>query len=187
MAMPDAVHCTYLDVLEYDGPVELMDGQLVALSSPSRRHQAASRSLTVQLANYLSDKKCQVYPAPFDIKLFADSTTEDIDVDTVVVPDLSVICDPGKLDDRGCNGAPDLIIEILSSSTQQHDRLTKFNLYQQAGVKEYWLVDPDNNAIQVFWLENGHYTAKSYAVPGDKLQVLCLDNCIIDVSAVFEE
>ena len=100
-------------------------------------------------------------------------------------PDVTVVCDPSKLDNTGCKGAPDLVMEILSPSTQRHDKLTKFNLYQRAGVREYWIVDADSKSVQVFVLENDHYIAKDLGAVGDKLKVNVLDDCFIDLTEVF--
>ena len=105
----------------------------------------------------------------------------------MVEPDISVVCDPSKLDDIGCKGAPDLVMEILSPTTQRHDRFTKFNLYQQAGVQEYWIVDPASRSVQVFVLDNGHYVAKDYGTSEDTLKVNVLKDCTIDLSQVFSE
>ena len=100
-------------------------------------------------------------------------------------PDISVICDPSKLDDIGCKGAPDFIIEILSPSTNRHDKLTKFNLYQRAGVREYWIVDPVSKSVQVFVLEDGRYSAKDFGSAEEKVRVNVLEDCEIDLSQVF--
>ena len=102
-------------------------------------------------------------------------------------PDITVVCDSSKLDDIGCKGAPDLVIEILSPSTQRHDRLTKFNLYQRAGVREYWIIDTSSKSVQVFVLEDGRYTAKDFGTAGDKLKVNVLEDCTIDLAEVFLE
>jgi Uma2 family endonuclease len=106
-------------------------------------------------------------------------------------PDISVICDSSKLDDLGCNGAPDLIIEILSPSTSSKDKVRKFNLYLDAGVREYWIVDPDAETVQVYVLEDGRYVEASYgvgagAVP-DTIAVTVLPGCVIDLKEVFAE
>ena len=102
-------------------------------------------------------------------------------------PDLSVVCDRDKLDAKGCKGAPDLVIEILSPSSVRNDRLTKFNLYQRAGVREYWIVNPSEKSVQVFILEGGHYTATALGSESDVLKVNVLDGCYIDLSRVFNE
>lgn len=105
----------------------------------------------------------------------------------MVAPDITVVCDPDKLDKHGCKGAPDMVMEILSPSTQRHDRLTKFNLYQRAGVREYWIVDPANRAVQSFVLEDGRYSVKEFGTVGDKMRVNVLEDCVIDLSEVFPE
>ena len=179
---------TFADVLAWpdDERAELINGEIFLMApSPSRGHQGISVELTRQFANYLEGKKCKAYHAPFDVRLFEKEGDAPEDVDTVVEPDLVVICDPSKLDDRGCKGAPDMVVEILSPSTQRHDRFTKFSLYQRAGVKEYWIVDPESKAVQSFVLEDGRYSVKEYGTAGDKMKVNVLEDCIIDLSEVF--
>jgi len=104
-----------------------------------------------------------------------------------VEPDISVICDENKLDQYGCQGAPDFVIEVLSSSTRRHDRITKYNLYQQAGVREYWIIDPDSRAVDVFLLENGMF--RPYEAYGQKdiAKVNTLEGCLIELEKVFTE
>lgn len=189
MPLPKESHYTLADVLSWEEPdrVELIDGAPVMMAPPSRAHQEILTELTRQLANYLEGKQCRVYPAPFAVRLFERSGDRPEDVRTLVEPDISVVCDRDKLDEVGCKGAPDLIIEILSPSSLRHDRLTKYNLYQRAGVREYWIVDPSARSIQSFVLESGHYTAKDLGTPGDVLKVHMLDGCFIDLSKVFPE
>lgn len=167
--------------------IELIDGYPVMMAPPTRAHQKAVMELSRQLANYLAGKKCEVYPAPFAVRLFERDENRPEDVDTLVEPDVSVVCDPSKLDDIGYKGAPDLVMEILSPTTQRHDRFTKFNLYQQAGVQEYWIVDPDNKSVQVFILDDGRYVAKDFGTVEDTLKVNVLEGCTIDLSQVFLE
>ena len=190
MSLPaENARCTFADVLSWSGNdrCELIGGRVFLMSPPSSRHQEVCFELGRQLGNYLEGKRCKVYPAPFGVRLFEEDGDYPEDVDTMVEPDISVVCDPGKLDDSGCKGAPDLIIEILSRSTQRHDRLTKFNLYQRAGVREYWIVDPDSKSVQTFTLEKGYYTAKDFGTASDKVKVEVLEECVIDLSAVFSE
>ena len=167
--------------------IELIDGYPVMMAPPSRTHQEAVMELSAQLHAYLKGKKCKVYPAPFAVRPFERDGERPEDVDTLVEPDISVVCDPSKLDDIGCKGAPDLVMEILSPSTTRHDKFTKFNLYQRAGVREYWIVDPGDKTVQVFVLEDGRYTAKDFGAAGDKLRVNVLEDCTIDLSQVFPE
>ena len=189
MPFPQESRYTLADALAWDEPdhIELIDGYPVMMAPPTRAHQEAVTALVGQLYDYLKGKKCKVYAAPFAVRLFEEAGNRPEDVDTLVEPDISVVCDPSKLDDIGCKGAPDLVMEILSPSTTRHDRFTKFNLYQRAGVREYWIVDPAEKSVQVFVLEDGRYTAKDFGAAGDTVWVNVLDDCTIDLSQVFPE
>lgn len=190
MAMPaEKARYTFADVLAWEESerIEIINGEAVMMAPPSSIHQEISMELSAQLHAYLKGKKCKVYAAPFAVRLFEKDEDRPEDVDTMVEPDISVVCDPGKIDKRGCKGAPDMVVEILSPSTQRHDRLTKFNLYQRAGVREYWIVDPANRAVQSFVLEDGRYSVKEFGTAGDKLRVNVLEDCVIDLSEVFPE
>ena len=105
----------------------------------------------------------------------------------MVEPDISIVCDPDKLDEIGCKGAPDLVMEILSPSTARQDRFVKFRLYQRAGVREYWIIDPDGKTVQVYHLEDGIYIAADVYIDGAKIPVGVLEHCIVDMSQVFPE
>ena len=181
---------TFADVLAWDEDerAEIIDGEVVMMAlAPARVHQSISMELSAQLHAYLKGKKCEVYAAPFAVRLFEEDGDRPEDVDTVVEPDITVVCDPSKLDERGCKGAPDMVVEILSPSTQRHDRFIKFSLYQRAGVREYWIVDPDSRTAQSFVLEDGHYAVKEFGTAGEKMKVNVLDDCVIDLSEVFPE
>ena len=167
--------------------VELIEGTPVMMASPSRAHQAASISLSSQLYQFLDGKPCEVYTAPFAVRLFEDAGAAPESVDTVVEPDISVICDPSRLDEHGCKGAPDLVIEILSPSTQRHDRVTKFNLYQQAGVKEYWIVNTEDKTAQVFALIEGILRPVESYGKSELAKSRVLEGCEIDLTKVFSE
>jgi len=173
---------TYADYCSWDDGKrwELIDGIAYAMvPAPTRAHQGISGNLHSQLHGFLKGKPCKLYAAPFDVKLEA----EDYD-DTVVQPDLVVICDPSKLDDKGCNGAPDLVVEILSPSTASNDWVTKLALYQKAGVREYWIVDPDSQTVSVHLLEDGRYFVTGYLNTGT-LPVHVLEGCEIILADVF--
>ena len=157
------------------------------MAPPTSTHQEISGELFRQLANYLEGKKCRVYAAPFAVRLFEQDGDTPEDVDTMVEPDLSVICDRSKIDKRGCKGAPDLVIEILSPSTRRHDRLVKLGLYQRAGVREYWIVDPDNGSVQVLTLTDGLLLHHEDYGREDIAKVNVLDGCFIELSKVFPE
>ena len=187
--LPQERWYSYADLLAWDEDIryELYDGLPMAMASPTDVHQEISGELHWQLENYLRGKPCRVYYSPLDVRLFERDGDRPEAVDTMVEPDISVICDLDKLDEIGCKGAPDLVIEILSPSTTRHDRFTKFNLYQQAGVREYWIVDPASQSVQVFVLEGGYYVAKDFGAVGDKIRVNVLEDCSIDLSQVFPE
>lgn len=191
MALPaEKSRYTFADVLAWDerDRIEIIDGEAFMMSPPSRIHQKISGELFRQLANYLEGKKCEVYPAPFAVRLFEQDGDNPEDVDTVVEPDISVVCDQNKLDDHGCKGAPDLIIEILSPSTQRHDRLVKLGLYQRAGVREYWTVNPADRTVQVM-LRDDNGVLQLHEVYGrdSVAKVNALEGCFIELAKVFSE
>lgn len=138
---------------------ELIDGVAWNMSpAPNRFHQGILMELAKTIALFLEDLPCRIYPAPFDVLLPDHRDQEEDDVKTVVQPDISVICDESKLTEKGCTGAPDWIIEILSPYTSKKDMTVKLELYERHGVEEYWLVDPGNRYIHVYLLdENGKY------------------------------
>lgn len=190
MALPaEKMRYTFADALtwEENQRIEIIDGEAVMMAPPVRIHQEISGELVFQLANYLRGKVCKVYAAPFAVRLFEKDGEDPEDVDTMVEPDIAVICDPAKLDKYGCRGAPDMVVEILSPSTQRQDRFTKFSLYQRAGVREYWIVDPENKCVQSFWLEDGRFAVKEFGSAGDKMRVNILEDCVIDLSEIFPE
>lgn len=189
MPLPREKRYTLADALTWDESerMELIYGDPVMMAPPVRKHQDISGELFGQLRDYLKGKRCKVYAAPFAVRLFERNGDYPEDVDTMVEPDISVVCDAGKLDDIGCKGAPDFVIEILSPNTQRHDRVTKFNLYQQAGVREYWIVDPDSRSVQVFVLDGNRYVAKDFGTAKDVIKVNVLEDCAIYLSQVFSE
>ena len=151
---------TYADYLTWrlNERVELIKGWIYKMSpAPRPLHQEVEGYLHVQLWNFFKKEKCKVYQSPFDVRLIKNVGQEDKEITTVVQPDICVVSDTEKLDNRGCVGAPDLIVEVLSTSTMKKDYNEKFNLYQENGVKEYWLVNPEMKGIQIFTLENEEY------------------------------
>lgn len=178
---------SFADYLIWDEKerIELIAGEPVMQAAPSSEHQIISGELYYQIRRYLEGKNCRVIAAPFAVRLFEkEGDTPDI-VQTVLEPDISVICDKSKIDHHGCKGAPDMVIEILSSSTVRHDKLVKLNLYQKAGVREYWVVSPEEQSVQVFLLENGLYRVHELYRSDDIAKVHVLDGCFIELSSVF--
>jgi Uma2 family endonuclease len=176
---------TYADFLEWDERerCELVDGEIFMLAAPSMEHQRVLMELAYQLRDFLKGKPCKVFPAPFAVRLKPLADNSD---DTVLEPDIVVVCDSSKLDKRGCNGAPDLVMEISSQSTARYDKVEKFRRYHAAGVREYWIVDPDSKTAQVCVLENGRYILSSYDDRGPA-PVTVLPGCVIDLGEVFAE
>lgn len=187
LIIPDKRY-TFADVLIWpeDAHIELIEGVPYQLPRRSRIHQEICQKLGLSLWKYMEDKLGEVFFMPLSTRLFEKDGDTPEGVDTYVEPDIIVICDPSKLDDIGCKGAPDLIIEILSPSSKRHDMVTKFNLYRRAGVREYWIVDPDGKTVQTYILENGYYIAGDLASPGDKLPVNVLDGCVVDLAQLFD-
>ena len=174
---------TYADVLEWDDDVraEIIDGELYMMAGPGITHQAILRELFVPLCVFLKGKPCQAICAPFDVRPEPKWDNSD---STCVEPDIMVICDASKIRERGCYGAPDFIIEILSPSTSRIDRMVKFELYQRIGVREYWIVDPKLRQVSVHLLTKGRYTTTTYT-EHDTIEVRVLPGCVISLAEVF--
>ena len=191
MALPasEAAY-TFADCLALDENerIEIIHGKAFLMATPSRIHQEISGALFARLYNFLEGKECRAYPAPFGVRLFEKAGDAPEDVDTLVEPDITVVCDSSKLDRYGCRGAPDLIVEVLSSSTQRHDRLVKLGLYQRAGVREYWIVSPEEKTVQVM-LRDGRGVLLLHEVygPKDLAKVNVLDGCFIELNRVFPD
>ncbi|NBI69178.1 Uma2 family endonuclease [Pseudoflavonifractor sp. 60] len=190
MALPaEEIRYTFADVLTWNegDRIEIIDGEAFMMSPPLTDHQRICGGLFAQLYNYLKDKSCEVFPAPFGVRLFERGGDAPEDVDTMVEPDITVVCDKSKLDKYGCKGAPDLVIEVLSPSTRRHDKMVKFDLYQKAGVRELWLVDPEAREVQTFLLDGGRYFVNSYGTAEDSIKAAVLEDCVIELSSVFPE
>lgn len=153
---------------------ELIDGEMYMMAPPNRRHQELVHFLDRSIGNHIQENggDCKVYPAPFAVFLHADDKT-------YVEPDISVVCDKDKLDDRGCNGAPDWIVEIVSPSSKRMDYYIKLFKYRSAGVREYWIVDPMENRITVY--DFAHEDGDIYTF-ADKVKVCIYEDLEIDFS-----
>jgi len=152
---------------------ELIDGQIYYQASPSRTHQIISKELVVEIDSFIKSNngKCEVYPAPFDVFLNGDESE-------CYIPDISVICNSDMIKERGCYGAPDWIIEITSPSTSRYDYLLKSVKYQAAGVREYWIVNPQKQAITIYDFTDENFIPQLYTF-SDKLKVNIYDNLYI--------
>jgi Uma2 family endonuclease len=160
MRQRDMQHHTYADYLMWsaDSGNELIDGVAYFREppSPSRFHQEFVLELGRQISNSLAGKPVRAYIAPLDVRLPKDGGADD-QIDTVVQPDVFIVCDLLKLDERGMSGAPDWVAEVLSPSTARYDRTTKLRAYERAGVSEVWLIDPTDRTVTIHRIEAGHY------------------------------
>lgn len=158
---------------------ELIDGQIYMMAPPSRIHQEILMQLSTAVNNYIKANvgSCKVYPAPFAVFLSSDD-------ETYVEPDISVICDPNKLNDNGCKGAPDWIIEIVSPSSRRMDYYTKLFKYRTAKVREYWIVDPEKEMITVHYFEDEN-SPYQYGFT-DKIKVNIYKNLYIDFQDIMQ-
>ncbi len=181
---------TYGDYVKWsdDKRYELIDGKPYLMSpGPARRHQEVSGYIFSQFYHYLSDKRCKVYYAPFDVRL-PEGKEQDKDISTIVQPDIVVVCEIDKLDKSGCKGAPDLVVEIISPGSGKRDRKTKRDLYEKHGVREYWLVDYQEEVVEVYLLNNDSKYGKSNVYSDkDKVAVSIFSNFQIDLESVFQE
>lgn len=188
MALPKANQggYTYRDYLTWDeGRYELIDGTIFDMTpAPSRRHQEIIDELHAQFRENLRGKGCRAYFAPFDVRLPRDGETAE-NTKNVVQPDIVVVCDKNKLDDAGCKGAPDLIVEVVSPSTIKRDTKDKLLLYQKVGVREYWIVYPQEEIIMVYTLMDGKYGTPETYVKGDEILVGITGEVKVNVANVF--
>lgn len=159
---------------------ELISGEAYDMSpAPSRAHQEFVGELFRQISNFLAGKPCRAYVAPFDVRLPERDETDD-EIRDVVQPDISVICDPSKLDDAGCRGAPDFIVEVLSPGTSRKDQIGKKRLYERHGVREYWLVHPIDRLLTRYFLEESGYGAAVIEETAGTTEVRVLPGLVID-------
>lgn len=180
---------TYADYLKFpdDERWEIIDGIPYMQSAPTWQHQSISRELMLQFGGYLRNSQCQVFAAPFDLRLpEIEEKVDDQDVTNVHQPDLLVVCDKSRLKGTGYYGIPSLVIEILSPSTVRNDRLLKFNIYEKFGVKEYWIVEPDAKLVSVFVLQdNNRYGRTELYTETDNVTVSIFPDLVIDLSKIF--
>lgn len=179
---------TYADYLTWKikERVELLRGKIMQMSpAPSRYHQQISQYINSDLYQFFKNQTCQVFYAPFDVRL--ERVVDDQKVSNVVQPDICVVCDLSKLDDRGCSGAPELIVEILSPGNTKKEMKYKFELYEAAGVEEYWIVDPTEKTVLQYSLINGQFTNRRPLIEEDTLTSTLFPDLQIDLKSVFKE
>jgi Uma2 family endonuclease len=189
---PDpSLNYTYADYLKwnFEERLELIRGRIFKMSpAPAPFHQRIVSNLNGIFYNTLKKKNCQVYPAPFDVRLPVRNRKNDNEITTVVQPDICIICDESKIDARGCCGPPDLVIEVLSPGNSRKEVKLKFELYEEAGVKEYWVIYPAEETVAVLLLdEKGKYYGATLYADGDKIRSEIIPGLIINVKDVFSK
>ena len=186
----DTLHHTYSDYLVWSRTYgdELVDGTAYVREppSPTRAHQEIVGEVYRQAATALKGKPCRAYAAPFDVRL-PRSTEADDQVDTVVQPDIFIVCDLQKVDARGVRGAPDWLVEVLSPSTTRHDRIVKLPVYERAGVREVWLIDPIDRTVTIHRLQAGSYGHPTTLRLKGQTQLAAVPDVTIDWDEVLAE
>ncbi len=181
---------SYADYLKSSEEVryEVIDGQIISMSpAPTPKHQQVQRELLAEFVMYLRGKNCSVFGAPIDVCLFANQSTSNEKIKDWVQPDIVVICDRNKINPKNIVGAPDLVIEILSPSTARNDRVIKFNNFQKAGVREYWIVDPSNEYVEVFLLQDNRFISSGFYTKEDSIKVNIFEDLSITLEHIFPE
>ena len=180
---------SYADYMRFafDERMEIIKGRLFQMSpAPSRYHQKSFGSIFSSLYNFLEGQKCEVYGAPFDVRL-PKKSKEDKDIFTVVQPDVVVVCDPSKLDRRGCIGAPNIVVEILSPGNNKKELQNKYEVYEEAGVKEYWIVSTSDQTFFKYILnDTGKFEPTRLLTAGDKVTTPILPEFVLDLDKVFK-
>ncbi|MEN0051254.1 MAG: Uma2 family endonuclease [Bacteroidota bacterium] len=182
---------TYADYLkwQFQERVELLRGWILPMAAPNVVHQTISTNLNGILWSYLKRNPCQLFAAPFDVRLpLPQKKVKGDKIDTVVQPDLCVVCDASKLDLQGCVGAPDLVVEILSPGNSKKEMRDKYELYEEAGVLEYWIVDPSHRSVLIYALQDGKFVNNSRPLTDeDVLTSSVFTDLQIDLAEIFPE
>lgn len=180
---------TYADYLTWKikERVELIMGKIFLMSpAPTSKHQYISGLISAEFVTFLKGSPCRVFSAPFDVTLPIKNKKGESN--TIIQPDICVICDHEKITEKGCFGAPDLIVEIVSGSSVKRDLHEKYNIYEQSGVKEYWIVHPNDKSLSIFHMDdNGNYVASRPLTYGDKVVSKVLPGLEIDLNEAFQD
>ncbi|WP_412465483.1 Uma2 family endonuclease [Pedobacter sp. KLB.chiD] len=181
---------SYADYMrfEFEERLEIIKGYIFEMSpAPSRMQQKISGRIFNSIYNALHGHQCEVYAAPFDVRL-ARKNQDDSEVFTVVQPDIVVVCDPAKLDERGCIGAPDIVVEILSPGNNKKQLINKYQVYEEAGVKEYWIVSPAHHTFFRYILdENGKFQPTKLLTEGEEVTTSLIPNLKLVLKEVFQD
>jgi len=180
---------TYADYLKwtFDERLELIKGKIFKMSpAPGSLHQRISQRITFKLSLYLVGKPCEIFAAPFDVRLPRKSKN-DKDILTVVQPDICVICDVNKVDEKGCLGAPDLVVEILSPGNNKKELKNKYEVYEEAGVLEYWIIHPTEKTFFKYILTDGYFQSSRMLTIGDEVTTGVLPGFVLSLDDLFED
>ncbi len=172
---------------QFEDRVELINGKVYKMSpGPSYIHQDICGNVYTPIKNFLNGKPCKVLFAPFDVRL-PKKGIDDKSIFTVLQPDISVVCDLAKLDRRGCIGAPDIVVEVLSPGNNSKELKRKYDVYEEAGVKEYWVVGPIYQTVTIYILHEGKYQASRIMTPGDIITSSVLPGFTLDIAEMFKD
>jgi Uma2 family endonuclease len=171
---------------QFEERVELIKGKIFKMSpAPNFNHQVLAGEIYREIGNFLKKQPCRVFIAPFDVRLPRKSN-EDKEIFTVLQPDICVVCDPSKYDSRGCVGAPDIVVEVLSPGNNAKELKNKYDVYEEAGVKEYWIISPQNNTFLINTLIDGHYVTSRPLTTGDVVTTTILPGFSLDLKELFD-
>lgn len=182
---------SYADYLTwtFDERLELIKGKIFKMTpAPNGFHQEVSMTISNEFYNFLKKKRCKVFAAPYDVRLPKKGGDPDQNIFTVVQPDICVICDLSKTDFRGCTGAPDIVVEILSPSNNSKELKNKYDVYEESGVKEYWIVSPQDKTFLKYTLDDsGQYQPSKLLTLGDTIVTPVLPGFVLSVDTIFSE
>jgi Uma2 family endonuclease len=179
---------TYADYYSwlFEDRVELIHGKVFSIAHPNTNHQLILGCILTDLKTLLKGKNIKVFQAPFDVR-FTRKSTNDEAITTVLQPDVCVICDPTKIDKRGCLGAPDLIVEILSPGNNAKELKNKYDVYEESGVREYWIVSPQDQTFLVYTSVDGKFQLSPVKTTGDVVTSVVLPGFSLDLTELFSE
>ena len=180
---------SYADYLQwtFEDRLELIKGKIFKMTpAPNLYHQEISTIISGELYNFLKGKPCRVFSAPFDVRLSCKSDEiKEKKIYTVVQPDVCVVCSPLKLDSRGCTGAPDIVVEILSPGNNEKELRNKYEVYEESGISEYWLISPQDKTFFKYTLIEGHYQPSRLMTIGDMITTPILPGFELNLETVF--
>lgn len=179
---------TYADYLtwKFEERLELFRGKIFKMGAPNTKHQQVSSNLHVEIGSYLKNKPCMVFTAPYDVRLPVMNKKKDNEITTVLQPDLGIVCDLAKIDEKGVIGAPDFVVEILSPGNPIKEIRHKYELYEEAGVKEYWVISPVEENIIAYRLNSaGRFEVYKILIPGDVVSLLAVPGLQINIADIF--